>query len=471
MKKLLQEYIKLQISKILSEGFYENPMTTMQDVLGSFSGRTLIFFDTETTGLRGTNSFSQIIEIAAVAFDDQAKQLGQYHYKTKLNPEVLKRIEEEKDKKRKQQVIDSRREEVKNYKKDLTKLQKVLKKISSEIKSRIGSEHIQISLEELRNKLFVKIANLINPPEKKSLKSAIKESVEFDMKKKIKELISEYQILTSFLTSIPSDSPLETEKQISKEIKRYLEKIQNLLLKIEPEENEWEQNWKSIEDILDMTQYHELNAKVISEREALQGFKQFIDSFTKPLLIAHNARFDMMQINNGMKRYNLGYIPKDIQVLDTVKLFKNYINPLLTILKGGNPTEETKRLIVALSFQTKDIKEMDIQQYKEFIDKQNIEDIYKNVTTLFGSLKHLTVGLNVELKNWHSAVADAEALSKVLLNFSQIMSKYKHFEQKFKMQRKRAEKLGNKRQREIEIEKAKQKKRQREIEKEKAKKN
>lgn len=43
MKKLLQEYIKLQISKILSEGFYENPMTTIQDILDSFKDRTLIF--------------------------------------------------------------------------------------------------------------------------------------------------------------------------------------------------------------------------------------------------------------------------------------------------------------------------------------------------------------------------------------------------------------------------------------------
>ena len=139
-----------------------------------------------------------------------------------------------------------------------------------------------------------------------------------------------------------------------------------------------------------------------------------------------------------------------MQVIDTVKFLENYIKPLLRILKGGNPTEKTKRLIVALSFQAKDIKEMDIQQYKEFIDKQNIEDIYKNVTKLFGSLKHLTVGLNVELKNWHSAVADAQALSQVLLNLSQIMFKYKHFEQQFEMQRKRSGELGYQRQREIE---------------------
>lgn len=450
MKKLLQEYIKLQISEILSEGFYENPMTTIQDVLDSFSGRTLIFFDTETTGLTGTKSFSQITEIAAVAFNDQAKQLGQYHYKTKLNPGVLTRIEQEKKKKSKQQIIDSRREEIKNYKEDLTKLKEVLEKLSSEIQNRIISANIQSSLEELRKKLFIKITNLITPPEKKSSKSAIKESVEFDIEKEIENLVSEYEILVSYINSIPSDSPLETEKQISKEIKKYLRKIQALLLEIEPEKNEWDWKWKSIEDILDMTQYHESNAEVISEKEALQGFKQFIDSFPNPLLIAHNATFDMMQINNGMKRYNLGYIPKDMQVLDTVKLVENYIKPLLRILKGGNPTEKTKRLIVALSFQAKDIKEMDIQQYKEFIDKQNIEDIYKNVTKLFGSLKHLTVGLNVELKNWHSAVADAQALSQVLLNLSQIMFKYKHFEQQFEMQRKRSGELGYQRQREIE---------------------
>ena len=163
------------------------------------------------------------------------------------------------------------------------------------------------------------------------------------------------------------------------------------------------------------------------------------------MLIAHNATFDMMQINNGIKRRNLGVLPKDIPVLDTVKLVKNYIHPLLRILKGGSPPEITKRLIVALSYPAKDIKNMDIEQYKQFIDEQNIDEIYQNVKNLYGSLKHLAAGLNVELKNWHSAVADATALSGVLQKLSQIMTRYEKFEQRFEMQRKRASDIGYRR--------------------------
>ncbi len=455
MQKLLQEYIRLEISKILLEGFYENPMTTIQDILNSFSGRTLIFFDTETTGLSGTNSFSQITEIAAVVFDDKAKKIGQYHYKTKLNPAVLTKINQEKNKKTEQRILDLRIEEIKQYKEDLIKLKKILENISSVIFEKITSSNVQNSLEKLRKKLFVKTIDLINNKEKNISKTKLKESSEFNIQIEIENIISDYKKLTNLLNSISYDNPLETEKKISKEIKNFLKKFQSFIMEIKPEKNEWDWKWKSIEDILDMTQYYESNAEITTEKNALEGFKSFIYSFTNPLLIAHNASFDMMQINNGLHRYNLKYISKNIPILDTVKLFENYIKPLLRILKGGNPTEKIKRLIVALSFQAKDIKQMDVQQYKEFIDKQNIEEIYKNVNRLYSSLKHLSVGLNVELNNWHSAVADAEALSKVLLILSKIMYKYKHFENQFELQRKRANELGYQRKRKIEKSKIK----------------
>ena len=45
MKKFLQEIITSEVRKIMSEGFYENPMTTITDILDSFQDKTLIFFD------------------------------------------------------------------------------------------------------------------------------------------------------------------------------------------------------------------------------------------------------------------------------------------------------------------------------------------------------------------------------------------------------------------------------------------
>ena len=95
MKKFLQEIITSEVKKIISEGFYENPMTTITDILDSFQDKTLIFFDTETTGLSGTKEFSQVTEIAAVAFDSQGQQLGEYHFKTELSPSVTSKIDKE----------------------------------------------------------------------------------------------------------------------------------------------------------------------------------------------------------------------------------------------------------------------------------------------------------------------------------------------------------------------------------------
>ena len=111
MKNILQEIIAAEIKKVMSEGFYENPMTTITDILDSFQDRTLIFFDTETTGLTGTKDFSQVTEIAAVAFNSDGEQLEQYHYKTNLSPAVKAKIEKERQKQNKQREIETRRKE------------------------------------------------------------------------------------------------------------------------------------------------------------------------------------------------------------------------------------------------------------------------------------------------------------------------------------------------------------------------
>ena len=82
-------------------------------------------------------------------------------------------------------------------------------------------------------------------------------------------------------------------------------------------------------------------------------------------------------------------------------------------------------------------------QYHEILVK--LVYLMTPVKNLYGSLKHLAAGLNVELKNWHSAVADATALSGVLQKLSQIMTRYEKFEQRFEMQRKRASDIGYRR--------------------------
>ena len=62
---------------------------TIKEVLDkflTFEGKTLIFFDTETTSLWPRRTSHQILEIAAIVIDGSTmKELGRFHKKIKLN--------------------------------------------------------------------------------------------------------------------------------------------------------------------------------------------------------------------------------------------------------------------------------------------------------------------------------------------------------------------------------------------------
>jgi DNA polymerase III alpha subunit (gram-positive type) len=86
----------VQTFKYFCEGhlpYGGNPFDTI-------SGRTLVFFDTETTGLSPGNS--QVTEIAALIINgDTLTEEGEFHVHIKLDDDTLQKIEDEKDSKRK----------------------------------------------------------------------------------------------------------------------------------------------------------------------------------------------------------------------------------------------------------------------------------------------------------------------------------------------------------------------------------
>lgn len=70
---------------------------TAQSILDKVKGKTVIAFDTETTGLSVHLPWVQITEIASIAYDvDSGKELGRYHVKVKLGKEALAEIERQK---------------------------------------------------------------------------------------------------------------------------------------------------------------------------------------------------------------------------------------------------------------------------------------------------------------------------------------------------------------------------------------
>ena len=78
------------------EQYHENCLPYGDNPFDQITGKLLVFFDTETTGLSpGT---SQVTEIAAIIIDGDTLEEGDsYHVHIKLDDETLQRIEHEKD--------------------------------------------------------------------------------------------------------------------------------------------------------------------------------------------------------------------------------------------------------------------------------------------------------------------------------------------------------------------------------------
>jgi DNA polymerase III alpha subunit (gram-positive type) len=67
---------------------------TIDSLLEKIKGKTVVVFDTETTGFSVLQPWIQVTEIAAVAIDaDTGKEIDRFHRKIKLKPETKKEIE------------------------------------------------------------------------------------------------------------------------------------------------------------------------------------------------------------------------------------------------------------------------------------------------------------------------------------------------------------------------------------------
>jgi len=149
---------------------------------------------------------------------------------------------------------------------------------------------------------------------------------------------------------------------------------------------EWKEEHKTVEDLLGMTAYHTETVPYQEEAEMMEGFADFINSFAdrSPILVAHNARFDMYQIGKALERHNLPKMPT-MPVVDTKALVKNYLQPLLSLMeKEGDPAAEPLLRV--------------LRPNKRFVNR----------------LGNLGDAFQVSTKHWHSAIADTEQLAGIL---------------------------------------------------------
>lgn len=69
---------------------------TAESILKKFEGKTVIVFDTETTGFKVPLPWVQVTEIACVSYDmDKGEEIDRFHTKIKLKPETISKIKDQ----------------------------------------------------------------------------------------------------------------------------------------------------------------------------------------------------------------------------------------------------------------------------------------------------------------------------------------------------------------------------------------
>jgi len=157
----------------------------------------------------------------------------------------------------------------------------------------------------------------------------------------------------------------------------------------------WDPKRKSIEDILSMTGYHSDTGEYKYEFDMMKEFSDFVNSFAgkNPILVAHNARFDMYQVGKALERHGLPKLNK-YPVLDTMTLTKKYLFPLLDKLEKLKDPDAIKLVLL-------------LKPGKSYQNR----------------LKHLGDAFEISTKHWHSAIADTEQLAGILSSIMQFFEK------------------------------------------------
>lgn len=178
-------------------------------------------------------------------------------------------------------------------------------------------------------------------------------------------------------------------------------------------------------DVLKMTRFGETpgSREYYEEKELLEGFAKFVHSYEKPILIAHNAPFDMKMINTRMKIY--GLTPLNVPVLDTNIILKLFFIPMLKALKGsGNRLagDFLNKLLVPVMTPEGPLMEPELD-WNTKKPKLNPDGTPKMKEKKFYSTSMGVVApaFNINIDEWHNALADIklmiEMFKKTILSF------------------------------------------------------
>jgi len=138
-------------------------------------------------------------------------------------------------------------------------------------------------------------------------------------------------------------------------------------------------------DILKMTRYHKIDPQIEDEAAALEKFIQFVKKYPNPVLVAHNAGFDMNFVETRGAKYEIK-LPKT-EVLDTLKISRYFFAPTIETL-----TDETEA-------------------------NELLQSLFRQrgkLTHTSSRLGELAEAFKISSEYWHTANADVEMMMGVL---------------------------------------------------------
>tara|TARA_B100002019_G_scaffold54754_3_gene46866 strand:- start:4002 stop:4859 length:858 start_codon:yes stop_codon:yes gene_type:complete len=169
-------------------------------------------------------------------------------------------------------------------------------------------------------------------------------------------------------------------------------------------------------NILKITNYHNLKISEKCEKESLYDFCNFIRKYENSILIAHNIDFDLKFITSRCKFHNIRFTT--FNALDTLKISQFFFAPLVqTLSKTDSEFGMYMNTLVGLS------------------------KTHKHISSKLG---HLAIALGHSSDNWHTASADVEMMFYVFTKIIKILRKYKNTDISF-AQKNTIDKTQNKR--------------------------
>jgi DNA polymerase III epsilon subunit-like protein len=140
----------------------------------------------------------------------------------------------------------------------------------------------------------------------------------------------------------------------------------------------------TVADIFKMTRYGDKNAPFKPLKDVVTGFVDFVKKHQNPILVAHNAKFDMMQVNVALKKLGEKPLPR-VKVYDTVSMARIYVYPLARALqKSGN--ERAQKMV----------------------------DAFFSGGKFSARLENLGKVFDVKADHWHSGISDTLQLARIL---------------------------------------------------------